>query len=407
MSRHCPTAARSSLPRSWPPLRADELGGDLAEAMAWRLRAFDVPGLEFISGIQHRFLFSHLAKGIVTLQNRRHCLHAGYAGFPLITSRKLAVDFAAAIADLPGSASAVQAYEDIVERPYKIEHLEHHADTVGITLALRGPGCPSRSARSPWRSRRALKKLEVTPPPATAGPPSVYAETVDVNYSGPRASPWAVISGGMRIAPGATRTCRPSRTTRTPSRLAEGLKKLGVARRRPRPSPAVYAETVDVNYSVEGLALGRFNDGGLPPRLALPGPAAHHGPLARRGVRGGPPAWKPGPSPSATAVGASTRRRSTLAFVYEFLELGHGGSKERPVRNARGRAWALVSWTASRAALKPSLALGGPPSARTRKRPTAGSCWLKSASAGGASISTPSSTGVSKAGEQSCGRARC
>ena len=108
-------------------------------------------------------------------------LHAGYAGFPLITSRKLAVDFAAAIADLPGSGSAVQAYEDIVERPYKIEHLEHRVDKHGhhFWTYENLPVITDRSHAVAFAE--GLEKLG--PSPSATAVAKVYAETVDAGYT--------------------------------------------------------------------------------------------------------------------------------------------------------------------------------------------------------------------------------
>jgi len=240
-----PDGSKVVAPTFVDALRAHELGGDLAEAMAKAVaERLDVPGLELT-----RFDASS-SKG---------CWR--YAGFPLITSRKLAVDFAAAIADLPGSGSAVQAYEDIVERPYKIEHLEHHVDAVGKHYWTYEdlPVITDRSHAVAFAE--GLKKLG--PSPSAKAVAKVYAETVEAAYS-VEGLALGRIDGGRHRSwhyPG-----MPLITDRSQAEaFAKGLKKLG-------PSPSakavakVYAETVDAGYTYEFLKLGRVSKKDIPKR---------------------------------------------------------------------------------------------------------------------------------------------
>ena len=105
--------------------------------------------------------------------------------------------------------------------------------------------------------------------------------------------------------------------------FAEGLEKLG-----PSPSATavakVYAETVNVNYSVEGLALVR-KDGSRHRSWHYPGmPLITDHSQAEAFAKG---LKKLGPSPSATAVAKVYAETVDAGYTYEFLKLGRDSKK--------------------------------------------------------------------------------
>ena len=139
-----------------------------------------------------------------------------------------------------------------MERPYKIEHLEHHVDSVGKHSWTYEDLPPITDHSHAVAFGEGLKKLG--PSPSAKAVEELYAQTVDVNFSveglaldrfnGDHHRSWHY--PGMPVITDHSQAVA----------FAEGLKKLG-------PSPSakavakVYAETVDAGYTYEFLKLGR------------------------------------------------------------------------------------------------------------------------------------------------------
>jgi len=108
----------------------------------------------------------------------------------------------------------------------------------------------------------------------------------------------------------------------------------------------IYEETVDAPFAVEGLAMGRFN-GGM--RRAwrykdLPPITDHsHAVAFAEGLK------KLGPSPSAKAVAKVYAETVDAAFVYKFLELGHGGGGKATKREWKCLGFGELDTITSRA----------------------------------------------------------
>ena len=141
------------------------------------------------------------------------------------------------------------------------------------------------------------------PPRRRAAASRAYEDIVERPY---RSSIWSTTSTRHELAPGRAETCRPSRTARTPSRCCRTQTRAVAVG---RPSPRSTRRRSSVNYSRRSLALHvRHARPGSTPGRAVP--AAHHGPLARRRVRGGGPETGPAP-PLRPAVAGLRTGRST------------------------------------------------------------------------------------------------
>ena len=198
-----------------------------------------------------------------TISRRKHVtvwlFRTGLEGCPLITVREYAVAVAAAVDTLPEGYSQddlQQVYMNEAGHHYQIQRLEHHADSFGKhswTYADDEGFEPILAYE--LAEKFADRVVELDYPPSREAVAKIYEETVDAPFAvegltlgrkdGGRNRSWHY--PGMPVITDHSHAIA----------FAEGLKKLG-------PSPSheaiakVYAETVDVNYSVEGLALGRI-----------------------------------------------------------------------------------------------------------------------------------------------------